>query len=69
MILVIESSEGYTIANNGQVLARLTDADAHDLRTALNQTLRPLDTGAVSPAKAAARMKPPIMRYPAKAIR
>ena len=60
MIVVIEGNNGYSIANNGQTLARLTDTEADALRTALNETLRPLSTGAVSPAKAR------LMRYPIK---
>ncbi|WP_146190758.1 hypothetical protein [Mycobacteroides abscessus] len=61
MIAVIQGNDGYTIANNGQVLARnLTAAEADELHTALGETLRPVNTGAVTPAKA--RMRPPIQR-------
>lgn len=66
MFAVIQGNKGYTIANNGETLARLTNAEADELRTALNETLRPVSTVAVTPAKA--RMRPPIKRYAAGAV-
>lgn len=70
MFAVIQGNNGYTIANNGQVLARnLSAAEANELHTAISETLRPVSTRAVTPAKAAARMRPSIMRYPVKASR
>lgn len=77
MITVIEGNNGYTIAANGQLLkvtnehgrhvpAQFTAADIAALRTAVSETLTPLSTGAVSPAKA--RMRPPIKRYAAGAV-
>lgn len=67
MIAVVQSSQGYTLANNGKVFVRLSDAETEELRTALNETFKPVSTGAVTPAKA--RLRPPIMRYPVKANR
>ena len=74
MIVVIEGNNGYTIAHNGQLLketnkhghhvpARFTTAEVDELRTALAETLSPVDTAAVTPAKAR------LMRYPVKSSR
>lgn len=77
MITIIERDGGWTIgvpddrnpdAHYGQVL-HVTDAEAEELRAALTNALRPVDTAAVSPAKAYARMRPPIQRYPVRAAR
>lgn len=69
MIVVIEGSNGYTIADDGQVLAHLTEAKADELRARLADALHPVNTGAVTPAKYAARNRPPIMRYPLRATK
>lgn len=74
MIVVIESNNGYTVAVNGQLLktanehgryipAHLTATEVAELRSALSETPTPLSTGAITPAKAAERMRPPIKRY------
>lgn len=67
MIAVIERASGYTIADDGKVLGHLSDAKAETLRDALNEALRPLGPNRLSPAKYAARLKPSIHVYSAKA--
>lgn len=77
MIVVVENNNGYSIATNGQVLkvqnehgrhvpAQFAAAELDELRSAVS-VLKPVSTGAVTPAKAAARMRPPIQRYPVNA--
>ncbi|WP_141564425.1 hypothetical protein [Mycolicibacterium palauense] len=63
MIAVIERPGGVTIAHDGQVVGHFTIAEADDLRAKLTDALNPVNTAAVTPAKA--RMRPPILRYPA----
>jgi len=80
MIAVIEGPNGYTIAHNGQVLtiknehghyvpAHFTGTEVAGLCAALANVPTPVGTGAVTPAKAMARMRarPPIKRYPGDA--
>ncbi len=62
MIAVIERGTGYTIANNGHTL-HVSFAEADELSAALNETVRAKRPKAVTPAKYAARARPPIMRY------
>lgn len=73
MITITEGTKGYTIFRDGQALT-VTDTNGHpahaqftaselaELATAGTAVLKPVSTGAVTPAKA--RMRPPIMRYP-----
>lgn len=65
MITVFERSGGLTIGIDGHP-HHVTKAEADDLRAKLSEALRPVST-AITPAKYAARVRPPIQRYPVEA--
>lgn len=67
MITVIERNGGWTVADDGQVLAHLTDAKAEQVKDALYEALRPVSTLSTPAKKHAGRVRPPIRRYPVKA--
>lgn len=65
MITIVERNGGWTIADDGQVLAHLSNAKAEQVNAALSEALRPVST-AITPAKYAARVRPPIQHYPVR---